>query len=236
MGVCLVLKKEIKEVGYYAVIPATVRYSDIPPNAKLLYGEISALCNKEGFCWATDAYFAALYKVKRQTVNGWISTLAKNGCIHIKTITNEAGLRKRKIHLECREKVTGVSQKDDRGCHKKVTYNNTVNNTYNISNVEIQSIYDLYIDSFKSNPKQFKLTPIRRQKIKKRIKDCGREMLEKAITNTAHSDFHTGDNDRSWKANLDFIIKSYEQVERLANMEVVKGKDVEEYEIDWSKI
>lgn len=31
--------------NYYAIIPAEVRYASIPGNAKLLYGEISALTN-----------------------------------------------------------------------------------------------------------------------------------------------------------------------------------------------
>ena len=28
--------------NYYAIIPANVRYADLKPNAKLLYGEITA--------------------------------------------------------------------------------------------------------------------------------------------------------------------------------------------------
>ena len=42
--------------NYYAIIPANVRYSDITPNAKLLYGEITCLCNKEGYCYATNDF------------------------------------------------------------------------------------------------------------------------------------------------------------------------------------
>ena len=39
--------------NYYAIIPAEIRYDKkLTPNSKLLYGEITALANKEGYCWA----------------------------------------------------------------------------------------------------------------------------------------------------------------------------------------
>ena len=44
------MKREITK-SYYAVIPANVRYDkDLPANAKLLYGEITSLCNEKGYC------------------------------------------------------------------------------------------------------------------------------------------------------------------------------------------
>lgn len=90
---------------------------------------------------------------------------------------------------------------------------NKINN-----NVEIQSIYDYYIQKFDSNPNKFKLTAQRKIKIGLRLKDVGKENLIKAIDNVSESNFHRGENDRNWKADLDFIIRSYEQVEKLANM------------------
>jgi DNA-binding transcriptional regulator YhcF (GntR family) len=83
--------------------------------------------------------------------------------------------------------------------------------------VETQSVYDLYIKSFQKNTNTYKLTSKRKIKIQARLKDNGKEMLEKAILNTSNSSFHRGDNDRGWQADLDFIIKSYEQVEKLAS-------------------
>lgn len=84
--------------------------------------------------------------------------------------------------------------------------------------VETQSVYDLYVDKFHKNPNTYKLTDKRKAKIRSRLKDAGYDMLEKAIINTASSPFHTGDNDRGWSADLDFIVRSYEQVEKLASM------------------
>ena len=73
--------------GYYAVIPASVRYcKSIPPAAKLLFGEITALCSVEGYCWASNAYFCDLYGVDRATVQRWLSALAKEGFIRVELV------------------------------------------------------------------------------------------------------------------------------------------------------
>lgn len=70
------------EPNYYAVIPANVRYDhDLIPNAKLLYGEITALSNQKGFCWASDSYFSNLYSVSKATIQNWLKSLETAGYI-----------------------------------------------------------------------------------------------------------------------------------------------------------
>ncbi len=68
--------------SYYAVIPAAVRYDNkIIPHAKLLYGEITALCNEKGYCWATNDYFSNLYSVSKRTISSWIKSLCDAGYV-----------------------------------------------------------------------------------------------------------------------------------------------------------
>lgn len=68
--------------SYYSILPAIVRYDkDLTPNAKLLYSEITCLCNKEGYCWATNRYFAELYSVSVVSISNWISSLKEKNYI-----------------------------------------------------------------------------------------------------------------------------------------------------------
>lgn len=87
--------------AYFAIIPASVRYDDqIPANAKLLYGEISALLNADGVCFASNAYFADLYKVSERTITGWISALKKGNYIVVQIDKDETGqVKQRRLHL-----------------------------------------------------------------------------------------------------------------------------------------
>jgi DNA-binding transcriptional ArsR family regulator len=68
--------------NYYAVIPAEVRYNKkLTPNAKLLYAEITALCNMNGKCTASTQYFCRLYEVSRSSIQNWLKLLEDNGYI-----------------------------------------------------------------------------------------------------------------------------------------------------------
>lgn len=85
--------------GYYAVIPANVRYDkNIPSSAKLLYGEVSALCNQNGFCWAENCYFAALYGVSDRTIQSWINALVNGGYLYRNFLSTDDG---KKITQRC---------------------------------------------------------------------------------------------------------------------------------------
>lgn len=73
--------------NYYAIIPAKVRYDDkLTADEKLMYGEIVALSNKTGECWASNQYFASLYDVDKNTISRRISKLVKCGYISNKLI------------------------------------------------------------------------------------------------------------------------------------------------------
>ena len=76
--------------SYYAIIPANVRYDkNLSANAKLLYGEITALCNKRGYCWSTNKYFADLFGVSQKSITNCASTLVSKGYLFVKMIYQE---------------------------------------------------------------------------------------------------------------------------------------------------
>lgn len=78
---------------YYVIIPACVRYDEnLVPSAKLLYGDIAALANEKGYCWATNDYFAKLYKVSKKSISMWIKSLCAAGYIKLEMLHQKDGI------------------------------------------------------------------------------------------------------------------------------------------------
>jgi len=130
---------------YYAIIPAEVRYDErLTPNAKLMFGEITALTNGKGYCWANNRYFSELYKVSRTSISKWINQLAEYEYIIIEQCISgehprKISLNPIKISLNI-ENITekGVSTNVKRGYKEKLKHNTTVNNTIN-NNIRAKS-------------------------------------------------------------------------------------------------
>lgn len=100
--------------GYYAVIPANVRYDKrLKPNAKLLFGEITCLTNKKGFCWAENSYFAELFQVSTETISRWISQLSNYGYLSVQISKNEGNKRVISLYGLETEKVIEKDQKNE---------------------------------------------------------------------------------------------------------------------------
>ena len=90
----------MEKPGYFAIIPAEVRYDpDLRPNEKLLFGEITALASKEGFCWATNNYFATLFGVSTRVITTWISNLKKKGYIKVFSDRDANKVIQRRIYI-----------------------------------------------------------------------------------------------------------------------------------------
>ena len=90
----------MKEANYYSIIPANVRYDEVlSDRAKLLYGEISALSNKEGYCWATNAHFAELFKVSKKSISRNIQELVDRGYIISKILYEDKVVTERRLYI-----------------------------------------------------------------------------------------------------------------------------------------
>tara|TARA_R100001594_G_scaffold31677_2_gene59072 strand:- start:7716 stop:8342 length:627 start_codon:yes stop_codon:yes gene_type:complete len=121
----------MEKPNYYATLTAEVRYDNrLRPNVKLMYAEISALCNMNRECFATNKYFANLYGKSKGTISGWISELVKYGYIKVEYTYKEGS---KEIEHRYIKIVKGGILENNNGVLKKTLKNNTTNTNNNIT-------------------------------------------------------------------------------------------------------
>ena len=145
----------MEKPNYYAVLSAEVRYDNrLRPNVKLLYAEITALCNMNRECFASNKYFSELYGKSRGSISGWISELVKYGYISSE-YTYRAGTKEIEFRY-IKILKGGISEKEHTLLKKTVKNNTTsINNTsYNISIRELKFINDVSLFDYDINLKE----------------------------------------------------------------------------------
>ena len=112
----------MQKPNYYAVIPADVRYNkNLSPNSKLLYAEITALCNMNGKCTASTQYFATLYNVSKTSIQNWLKCLVDNKFITRTTIFKEGTKEILSRHIKLIQQPTQNKFRDN----TNININNT---------------------------------------------------------------------------------------------------------------
>ena len=229
--------------SYYAILTADVRYDKtLKPLARLLFAEITALCNKEGYCWASNQYFADLYEVDKTTVSGWIGQLKTRGYLTVQLEYKEGSKqilnRYMKINGEGIDEITKTSFQKDVDPIDQKTKGNTKTNTK--TNITVNNVDDF--DSFwKFYPRKASKEAARKaweklrpdQHIMQMIADNVKERVEKGEWRKDNQSFilhaSTYLNQKRWE---DEVLDQQKQTR--TNPESIKGVSVMDKLVDRS--
>ena len=127
---------------YYAILSADVRYCpDLSPQEKLLFAEITALSNKDGFCIAGNPYFSKLYNLSESTVSRQVKHLEDLG--FIKVTYDKIGAKVARRYISTIDKnVNGKAVTVDENVNRTIDKNRKENNTSNINITRLNNITD----------------------------------------------------------------------------------------------
>ncbi|KRL95189.1 helix-turn-helix domain-containing protein [Limosilactobacillus equigenerosi] len=147
---------ENEKPSYYSILTADVRYDKRlgKPNPRELFSEITALSNKDGYCHASNSYFARIYEVSTVTISRWVSLLEKCGYLQREIIyregTNEIKERRlypistpinRKVNTPYQTSNGGISKSDKTPIIRNVKENNTSINNTSINKTTTTNLY-----------------------------------------------------------------------------------------------
>lgn len=184
---------------YYMNIPAFV-WDDKDllekPKAILLYGHISTLANKKGYCWATNEYFIKALKASRPSVIRYINLLVNKGYIKRKLIYKK-GTKEIKQRILSIDTRSGVTDDTDNNTRNNNTSINKSSSTAAESSQNAFELYQIVVGI---------LTPMQSQNLSEYIRELSDDVVKFAINAMANQT-----EQRSFNY-LNRILMKYEQL------------------------
>ena len=133
----------------YILIPAEVKNcKELKPNEKIIFGDITCLCNQKGYCWAGNHYFAELYGVSKRSVSRYINQLKELNFITVEMIRDaNKNVIKRTIKINDNP-IEKTDYTSGQNClapiDRTVQYNNTSNNNKKEKDILFNEFWDAY--------------------------------------------------------------------------------------------
>lgn len=171
----------MSQPNYYGILIAPVRYDkDLCPGAKVFYSELTALTQKEGYCWAKNKYFMDLYEVEERTIQKWLKQLKLKGYIEIE-ISNG---KNRQIFMSDQKNINP----DKNDGVRKLTPSKT--SGYPVKKVAVSNKTYITPNTTRNNKTSVASPPpfttlknisLSVQEYKKLVDSCGKELAKLAI-------------------------------------------------------
>ena len=224
---------------YYAVLTADVRYCpDLSPQEKLLFAEITALSNKDGYCIAGNPYFSKLYSLSESTISRQVKHLEDLGFI---TVTyDKIGAKVARRYISTIDKnVNGKAVTVDENVNRTIDENRKENNTSNINITRLNNITDQSVqllNMFIAGLKRRNPKVDRNEKQKAHYLEVFDKMLEtysyteiaSMITFTFNSDFWSG-----IVLSADKLLKHHENIYTQSRKKYAIVEDMTDDKVDF---
>lgn len=190
--------KDLTQGGNFAILPAHIRYNkDLTDSEKILFCEITALSNKNGYCYASNKYLSEIYGVSIDTISRRVNKLKKKGFVNVQLIKEKGSnnIKERRIYPSL-DLPIGIGNPADRGIGKVAergignSADRGIGNFAEDNNLSINNLNNNNLNNNKENisfekwwkiyPKKTGSKKVMVKKFEKAIKEVGEDHLFKA--------------------------------------------------------
>lgn len=223
----------MEQPSYYSILTANVRYDkELKANEKLLFSEITALSNRNGYCHANNNYFANLYNVSKTSISNWINHLKERGYLKVEMIKDGKEIKERRlfpISTPIKENFNTPSKNIYEGNKEK--FNSPIKENFkeNITSINTTSKNKVLSDAQHSTQDVFTLwqdnwgwpNGIATQDLTEWINEFGADLVHHAITFALRRNITSKGADR-------YLAKTFERYDQQSIRTVEQAKQSEQ--------